>query len=101
MNWFSKLFSVDELRASALVLCLIATTATSIISFFMLGDIPSALIGLVNTFAIAVGSVAGVSIAKDAIAGKVTNTTNSTNINNYTQTTSQLSSSSSQNNIKT
>jgi hypothetical protein len=86
MDWFSRLFSVDELRASALVICLLATTITSIISFFISGTIPSPLIELVNTFTIAVGGVAGFSIARDAITSKTTNVAN-TQSNNTTNNT--------------
>lgn len=83
MDWFSKIFSIDELRISALVICLFAIITTCIVYLFLTGDIPSNLMSLAEWVIGAVAGVAGVSI--------FSNRSNNSN-NNYTQNSTQLSS---------
>jgi hypothetical protein len=75
MNWFERLFSVDEMRVSALVICLIAVVTACLVSCFLLGDINGNLLTLAEGLVYTVGGVTAVNGIKTIISGNSSNTT--------------------------
>jgi hypothetical protein len=72
MNWFERLFSVDEMRVSALVICLIAVVASCLISVFLLGSINDNLLSLAEACVYTVGGVTAVNGVKSFIGKNTT-----------------------------
>jgi hypothetical protein len=72
MNWFERFFSIDEMRVSALVICLIAVVAACLISVFLLGNINDNLLSLAEALVFTVGGVTAVNGFKNVIGKNAT-----------------------------